>query len=356
MTIFIPMLDFGASGGYRVLAELGNRWHATGVECVYLVPWFAGEARYPVDAPVVYVGVLGRETTRRTRELSGVGRVALAQLALTRGLRVLSRPGDVVFSNHFLTTNAALGLERRGVTHVRLMQAEESEYYPGNGAKARFYRRLVRRADELAPNVIVNSPEFLVGDSRRLGVLPPGIDLTTFGPSETAERPLTLGTVGRSEPWKGTDRVLQAVRLAEIAGEYVVSVADFGAELSGFSDLPLRTTVPASDSELADWYRSVDFVIVGGSGQPGAYHYPCLEALATGATLVTPWYRPAETANAWVVAEPTPELLSEAIKAALGDPEQRRARREAGLATVKELDWRHLAASALELIQDAAGR
>lgn len=356
MTIYIPLLDFGASGGYRVLAELGNQWHAAGVECTYLVPWFAGEARYPVEAPVVCVDSRGRDTARRTRDLSGVARVALAQLALTRGLRVQTRAGDVVLSNHFLTTNAALGLERRGVTHVRLMQAEESEYYPGNGPKARFYRQLVKRADDQAPNVIVNSPEFLVDDPRRLGVLPPGIDLTTFGPAETEERPLTLGTVGRSEPWKGTDRVLEAVRLATIAEEYVVSVADFGADLSGFSDLPLRTTVPVNDQELADWYRSVDLVIVGGSGQPGAYHYPCIEALATGATLITPWYRPAETANAWLVAEPTPELLAEAIRDALGDPEQRRARREAGLDTVKELDWRHLATSALTLIQGAVER
>ncbi len=355
MTIFLPMLDFGASGGYRVLAELGNRWHAAGVECAYLVPWFAGEARYPVDAPVIRVDVLGRRTAGRTRELSGIARVALAQLALTRGLRTVARRGDVVLSNHFLTTNAAFGVERRGVTHVRLMQAEESEYYPGGGLKARFFRRLVRRADQRAPYVIVNSPEFLVGDPRRLGVLPPGIDLTTFGPGSPQPRPLTIGTIGRSEPWKGTDRVLEAIRRAGITEEYVVSIADFGAELDGFSDLPIRTTVPASDAELAAWYRSVDFVLVGGTGQPGAYHYPCIEALASGATLVTPWYRPADSDNAWVVDEPTPALLAEALTEALDDPERRRLRREAGLAAVKDLDWRELAASALEFIRVAGG-
>ncbi|MCE1173116.1 MAG: hypothetical protein LWW77_00720 [Propionibacteriales bacterium] len=354
MRILIPMLDFGASGGYRVLAELGNRWHAAGVDCAFVVPWFAGDARFPVSAPVLYVDSRGRTRSRDTRDLSGIRRVVLAQLALTRGIRRLVEPSDVVFSNHFLTTIAAFGSEKRGAAHVRLMQAEEAEYYPGGSLKARMFRALVRRADERAPYVIVNSPEFLVGDERRIGVLPPGIDLTLFHPDEPAARPLTIGTVGRSEPWKGTHRVLQSVRQASLPGEYVLSVADFGAELAEFGDLPIRTTTPRSDAELADWYRSVDFVVVGGSGQPGAYHYPCLEALATGATLVTPWYRPADAANAWLVEEPEPAQLAAAIDAALAHPEERASKRAAGLAAVKDLDWDHLAASAMEMIRRAA--
>ncbi len=53
-----------------------------------------------------------------------------------------------------------------------------------------------RRADRRAPQVIVNSPEFLVGDDRRIGVLPPGIDLALFRPEQPTARVLTIGTIG----------------------------------------------------------------------------------------------------------------------------------------------------------------
>lgn len=355
MRLLVPILDFGASGGYRVLAELANSWQADDdVDCSFVVPWFAGSARYPVTAEVIHVDALGRQRPRHTQDLTGIPRVALAQQALTLGLRRLVQAGDVILSNHFLTTNAALGLERRGAIHVRLMQAEEAEYYPGNSPRARLFRHLVHRADRLAPWVIVNSPEFLIGDPRRLGVLPPGIDLSNFAPGTPTPRPLTIGTVGRAEPWKGTQRVLEAVRLADIADEYVVSIADFGADLAEFSELPIRTTTPSTDAQLAEWYRSVDYVMVGASGQPGAYHYPCIEALASGATLITPWYRPADPNNAWLVERPEPVELAATLRGAMADPERRANRRANGLETVRTLDWNELAPSAIDLIRRAA--
>ena len=354
MRVVIPVLDFGRSGGYRALARLASEWSRTR-EVMFVAPYFAADPYYPTDARTLHVDLVGRQRPQAHRGLSGVSRVSMAQTALVLGLRRNTRAGDVVLSNHFLTTLAANTLVGGGTTHVRYMQATEADYYPGNSVKARSFRALAKIADTTAPFVLVNSPEFLVGSPRRIGVIPPGLDDRLFRP-ECRDRSdgLTIGTIGRAESWKGTDQVLSALRMVNLPESTRIHVANFGADLTPFRDLPLVESQPRDDSELARWYRRLDFYVVGAYGQPGAYHYPCLEALACGVALVTPWYRPADEGNSWIADSSDPSALADRIRAAIADAPERARRRDAGLTTAQLHPWPRVAATALELIEAAA--
>jgi len=354
MRIVIPVIDFGRGGGYRVLSRLASEWSRT-TEVQFIAPAFAAEPYFPTDAGIVHVNAHGRVVARETRDLAGFSRVSRAQIALTRGLRRNALPGDVILSNHFLTTLAANGVRSEGTTHVRLMQATEADYYPGDTVRARAFRLLAERADAKAPFVLVNSPEFLVDDRRRIGFIPPGVVQELFHPPPPRQpRPLVLGTIGRSEPWKGTDRVLSALRVCDLPEDARISVANFGADLSAFGDLPIDESVPGRDSDLASWYRDLDIYVVGAYGQQGGYHYPCLEALSCGVTLITPWYRPADESNSWVVESSDPSHLASGINAALSDPDERARRRQAGLITVEKHAWPVIAQQALSKLVAAS--
>lgn len=355
MRIIIPVIDFGRSGGYRVLSRLASEWSRS-TDVQFIAPAFANEPYYPTDAPTTHVDRLGRDAPRRTRNLAGLSRISQAQLALALGLRRHVKAMDVVLSNHFLTTLAAAAVRRPDVTHVRLMQATEADYYPGSGLKAWTFRKLARRADMCAPHALVNSPEFLIGDTRRLGVVPPGVDRDVFFARHGAHiGPLVIGTIGRTEPWKGTDRVLSALLRCSLPAGTRISVANFGADLHPYRDLPIDEALPRSDHELALWYRGLDLYVVGAYGQPGAYHYPCLEALSCGAPVVSPWYRPADDRNAWIVASTEADTLAAGIQTALNsDDRERESRRSAGVQVAEAHSWPRLAAAALVLIKRAA--
>ncbi len=62
MRILVPLLDFGASGGYRVLAELANRWHASGVDCAFVVPLVRTGCALSDERAAIYVDALGRRS------------------------------------------------------------------------------------------------------------------------------------------------------------------------------------------------------------------------------------------------------------------------------------------------------
>jgi glycosyltransferase involved in cell wall biosynthesis len=236
------------------------------------------------------------------------------------------------------------------------MQATEADYYPGSSVRARLMRWLATRADALAPAVLSNSEAFLEGDPRRIAVVPPGIDLTVFGRrGPGAHGKAVVGTLGRKEPWKGTDRVLRAIRDGGLAADVSVHVADFGFDLSPFADLNIEAVRPAHDSELAEWYRGLDFYVVGAYGQEGAYHYPCLEAMASGVCLITPWYRPADAAVAWLVPSSDPKELAPAIRAAIHSPADRRVRINAARRRAEDFSWPGIAARALAALEKAAG-
>ena len=58
---------------------------------------------------------------------------------------------------------------------------------------------------------------------------------------------------------------------------------------------------PNCDSELADYYRSIDILIAPSFLQLGAYHYPVIEALACGTAVITAGYLPGNKYNSWIL-------------------------------------------------------
>lgn len=352
MRIFIPVIDFGRGGGYRVLSELATAW-AGDLETIFVSPTGVDPPYYPTAAQVTYVSPAGsprQEPGSRSRFPA----LFRAQSALRCGLQRLVVPGDVVLSNHFLTVFPAQSTVRRGAIHVRLMQALEAEYNPGRNPKAMLLRRLALRADAVAPFVLTNSSQFLPDDPRRIGVLPAGIDTGLFRPfvRPPSEIP-RIGTIGRTEAWKGTGRVLDALRNVASRTRVEIHVANFGFDLEPYRDLGIVQTQTHSDAELADWYRSLDAYVVGGQGQEFGFHYPCLESLACGVALITPPYAPANSANAWLVSSSDPVALAGGVEAMLANRVETLRRIRVGVHLAKDYAWPGIADQALEAIQAA---
>lgn len=77
----------------------------------------------------------------------------------------------------------------------------------------------------------------------------------------------------------------------------------------------MEIVVPKSDTELAEFYRSVDILVAPGTVQLGACHYPVLEAMAVGTPVITTGYLPANVENCWLV----PIKDSQSIATAIGE-------------------------------------
>ena len=66
------------------------------------------------------------------------------------------------------------------------------------------------------------------------------------------------------------------------------------------------------DKNLAEFYRGVDLFIATGLIQDGAFHYPCLESLASGCIVISN-YGPADQKNSLIVNSVTKEKIAQQI-------------------------------------------
>lgn len=107
--------------------------------------------------------------------------------------------------------------------------------------------------------------------------------------------------------------------------------------------------MPKSDTELADYYRSVDILVSPGTVQHGAPHYPVLEALATGAAVVTTGYMGATEDTAWLVKNKDVQTIVERIQELVRDGAARRAKIAAGLLTAQAFSWKTVSAKMMAI-------
>ena len=319
MKILIPVLGFGKQGGYRVLSKLADAWADAGHIVDFLAPATSTAPYFPTRAKVITTTRNGLPTPNQSagapRRQTGFDNI----LSLYAGLKEIGARYDVVLANHSLTAWPVRLANCGNAKKVYYIQAYEHQYYPVTTSPIKHL--LAKASYHLGLVHISNSRTYPTGRAgRQTGFVPPGIDYTTFfpridRPCLTDQPTITLGTIGRTEASKGTPIVLAAFEALHRADPRFRLKVAFGNLPSGWSHPAAEVTDIHGDAKLAEFYRSIDILMVGCIGQIGAPHYPVIEALACGTPVVHTGYFPGDNQNSWPVAQEDSDALSAGVQA-----------------------------------------
>ncbi len=360
MKILIPITGFARSGGGRVLSEFASRWVEAGHSVDFLVNQTAAVPYFPTAAGIIAIDHRGREVApdRLDPQAPTNGWLGLAGLYL--GLRRLGRHYDVILANHSLTAWPVRWAGCGAAVKFYYIQAYEPEYYEHEvGFKSRILEWMSVKSYTFDLHQIVNAPLYIgYKNVQSTQWVPPGLDFSLFRPAEvaplsaSADR-IVLGCIGRREPFKGTQYVLDAFEeLARRDGRYHLRVA-FGNLPPGYSHPRVSVVMPQGDEQLAAFYRSLDIMVAPGTVQLGAPHYPVMEAMACGVPVVTTGYMPADPDNAWIVPVGQVGPIVDAVAAIVADPAAVRAALARGALAIAPFDWQRVAASMLDKFEQA---
>jgi len=363
MKIAIPLLGFGKTGGYRVLARLASVWSGWGHEVVMLAHRSSPQPYFPNSCRVLWIDDRGCQSEwtgpRDHGSLVSKCRVMVQLFALQQALTRHFREYDVVLANHSLTAFPVRWC-RSAAKRFYYIQAYEPEYYRSqSGWSSRILSRLSALSYQLGLCQIVNGHIYCHHkEIRSRHVVPPGVDETVFHPangqSQRDPEKFIIGCIGRKEVGKGTRYVADAFRrLSASDKRYVLRVA-YGHLPDSCRDMPnVEVVVPKSDAELADYYRSVDVLVAPGTIQLGAFHYPVMEPMACGVPVITTNYAPATAENAWLVPICNSLAIADAIVEISSRPELVAQRVRLAGEAMKPFTWPSVAESMLSIFQEA---
>lgn len=323
--ILIPIIGFGKSGGYRVLSQLASSWSKEGCQVDFLVHEALSKPYFPTTGGVLRIMRDG--SVRRDGNGSSIWSSAELPRAfeiyrrLFAALRRVGAGYDVILANHSLTTYPLFFASCGAARKVYYIQAYEPEYFAtGKGAKYVVLEWLSRQSYRLPLLQIANAAVYLnYREIKARSWVPPGIDRGTFFrrtdiPTFSAGRVWTIGTIGRTEPSKGTAIVQRAFETLAASDPDVSLKMAFGASDSTWCHRRAEIVQPSCDAELAEFYRSVDILVAVPTQQFGGYHYPVLEAMSCGTPVVSTGHMPATAESAWLVEPDSASAIVDALR------------------------------------------
>ncbi len=343
MKIIIPLVgSFGKSGGFRVLSQLANHWIKDGHEVSFLCYIQSGDPYFPTQAEILYynnAGILSKE-----KDLNQP-KALLGMFTLRRALRKAldTLEADVVLANHCFTAMPV----KKSVIKARkfyYVQAYEPEYYYHNTVKDFIYKKISKNSYSLGLNIIVNASMYQnYYEIKTNRVVFPGLDLSVFKPVEEYrnDEKIILGTIARSEEYKGTKYVVEAFKnLRKKLGNKVELHLAFGEpsleEIDG-----VKVVFPDGDLELAKYYNSLNIYICAGTVQLDAIHYPVLESMACKIPVITTGYYPASTDNAYLVPIKDPKAIEEAVSILIRNPDKNK--QQVAYQDIQSFRWEFIA-------------
>ncbi len=329
MKIAIPILTFSKSGGHRVLAQLANNWTEQG-HTVEIILCYESESYFPLDKRIRITHIKGRNVLDNFFRTAGY-------------IRKKYNEYDVVIANQNRTAYYAFF---GALPHFDFSKC----YYYVQAYEPEFYSFGLKRGIEnwLKPHAmlsyylplkkIVNSKLYF--DYKNLHarrVVYPGLDLANYYPKELScfHDTIRIGTIGRTEEWKGTADVCKAMEILRASGvdfEYYIAFNDFDT-------IEHKFVRPDGDENLAAFYRDMDIVVVACKGQLGAIHYPVIETMAVGTSIVCTDYFPSNDLNSYKVDCSAPEQIAEAVKKIIADKEEAVRKRRQALKDVQRFNW-----------------
>lgn len=337
LKILIPVLAFSSAGGMRVLSKLADRFIDMGHEVSFLGSERINKPYYPTRAGMKFFYN------------------PLHQLPVVRGLCNLffmfiylvknRRDYDVVLANYNLTafpvSMATLGTAK-GFYYI---QAYEPEFYSRRTVIGFFAYYISTLSYYLPIYKIVNGGIYKKYKSvRATDVVEPGINLGQFmhQPKLRTGPIVEVGCIGRKLEWKGTSEIIQAVNdvRTRTGVDLRLNVAfELPSKIDASSFPFINLSLPHGDEKLAHFYRQSSLFIATGLLQDNAFHYPCLEAMASGCAVISN-YSPGNETNAFYLSKVTSDKITQAILDYLDTDEvQLRAKIDRAQKDVLAYDW-----------------
>lgn len=343
MKIIIPITcGFSSQGGWRVLSELANNWKKQGHNVSFLVHRSSNLPYFPTQANIVWFDNNGNisESNDLNYKLPFTRYFGIAY-ALTKALKKQSC--DIVLATLSLSA-LPIFLSFPEASKFYYVQAYEPTYYPLNKLVNFIYKLISKASYYLGFKIIVNSEYYFdykgIKSNR---CVYPGIDFSIFYPKKekiiNPQEKVIVGTIGRIEKYKGTYYILEAFNRIKASSDKEIELhVAFGDEQLNEID-GVKVINIKGDKQLADYYRSLDVYICAGTYQLGAVHYPVIEAMACGTSVITTGYFPSKIDNAWLVGIKSSDEIVSQINNVLSNPEEAFLRSKKALNDVKEFDW-----------------
>ena len=260
-------------------------------------------------------------------------------------------------------------------------EAEKEGPYRINGEK-----EVLRRADRIIAATIaeVTQLRFLYkAPANKLVVIPPGVDVSHFYPIPGDEAKMYVGLkpddrmvlfVGRIEPLKGVDTLIQAmsclqlmdghkVHLAIIGGDPSASPQDMSAEMARLQQMcddlcvgQLVVFLGKRDQDRLPYYYSAAELLVMPSHYE-SFGMVALEAMACGTPVIASEvgglaYLVRDGETGFTVPDQEPELLSEKITWLLNDRDLHRTMSERVVEYAQDYAWEKIAAQIVDVYNE----
>lgn len=337
MKILLLTMSFGSSGGMRVISKLANEWAKAGNSVDILVV-YNSEPYFDIDAKVSIVRITANNNKDARRQAISF-------------IKEHNEEYDAYIATYWVTAyilNKALKNNEKAYYYI---QAYEPEFYKRGNPKQVVKRILSWNSYNLGLTKIVNSDIYCNYKNIHTDkAVYPGLDLSLYWPKThtVSDRILRIGTIGRTEEHKGTSDVCKAMEILASDGiefEYYIAFNDY-------ETIPHHFVKPDGDENLSAFYRDMDIVVAACKGQHGAIHYPIIEAMAVGTTIVCTDYYPSDSENSYKVDESSPEQIATQIKHIIDNRDEAIKKSEQALKDVQQFDWPIVAKKFLGFLQE----
>ena len=263
---------------------------------------------------------------------------------------------------------------------ARTAEEREGEY------RIRGEKEVIRHADRIIAATIaeVTQLRFLYkAPANKMVVIPPGVDVSHFYPIPADEAKMYVGLkpddrmvlfVGRIEPLKGVDTLIEAmsclhlrdhqkVHLAIIGGDPSASPQEMSAEMARLQKLCDELSVGQTvvflgkrDQDRLPYYYSAAELLVMPSHYE-SFGMVALEAMACGTPVIASEvgglaYLVRDGETGFTVPDQEPELLSEKITWLLNDRELHRTMSERAVEYAQDYAWEKIARQIVDVYQE----
>lgn len=349
MRIHFPLLGFNLSGGIRVVVRIANGLVQAGHDVRITVPSFRSSVPFPLRPEVELVRVPGSSTFAYLGWLSRHA-ASWGDALVATGFKT---PHPIFISRKWVASPAKMIYLIQGyepVTHVE-MSSQPLPVRWGLGTLARQGYGLVDSRVYVSKFVAEQ-----VGLDPDPVLVHPGVDAEVFNPQgRVGAEKVSVGVIANPHPGKGFSTFREAWRQVppEIAGGCSLKVLEVG-ESSGEMPAGAEVVRCSTDTEVSDWYRSVDIFVFPSLFE--GFGLPPLEAMACGCSVITSDCGGVrefvvDRVNSWVVPPGNSLDLKEAMVQLATSPNLRAQLAVNGFETASQFSWESTVASFVRFLE-----
>ncbi len=100
----------------------------------------------------------------------------------------------------------------------------------------------------------------------------------------------------------------------------------------------------------------MDILVAPAKLQLGAVHYPVIEAMACGTTVVTTGYYPANDTNSYIVPVSAPEAIADTIVDITENYDLAEQKIDQALKELERFDWKRVSLDFIKIIEENRGK